>query len=339
MILILSTERGDISTEDIIDWLDYYDAPYMKLNGEDFDGNNSFKITINNNKIEAKIHLEEKVLHSSSVKVVWFRRWNSFDKLVFITRNASLSKELSLRLKTHLMKETQITSFAFFEIIKNAKWLDSYEKSFGLNKLNVLMLAAKVGLKIPNTIISSDTKEMAIFINQNQEAITKTIGEITSFNSNNKDYYFKTCLVNQSNLLINENQNEGDEFTFYSSLLQERIEKKIELRVFYLDGEFYAMAIFSQKNERTRVDFRNYDFENPNRYVPYKLPQSVESNLTKLMELLSLKQGSIDLIKDKNNNYIFLEVNPVGQFGMTSIPCNYHLEKKVAKLLIKYEKQ
>jgi hypothetical protein len=34
---------------------------------------------------------------------------------------------------------------------------------------------------------------------------------------------------------------------------------------------------------------------------------------------------------------VFLEVNPVGQFGMVSAPCNYHLEKKVAELLIRKE--
>ena len=32
-----------------------------------------------------------------------------------------------------------------------------------------------------------------------------------------------------------------------------------------------------------------------------------------------------------NDDFIFLEVNPVGQFGMTSSPCNYSLEKKIAQ--------
>jgi len=41
------------------------------------------------------------------------------------------------------------------------------------------------------------------------------------------------------------------------------------------------------------------------------------------------------MIRARNGDFIFLEINPVGQFGMTSIPCNYFLEKKIAEHLIK----
>ena len=44
--------------------------------------------------------------------------------------------------------------------------------------------------------------------------------------------------------------------TFYPSLIQEEIEKVYEVRVFYLKGKCYAMAIFSQKNEKTQLDYR-----------------------------------------------------------------------------------
>jgi hypothetical protein len=33
---------------------------------------------------------------------------------------------------------------------------------------------------------------------------------------------------------------------------------------------------------------------------------------------------------------VFLEINPVGEFGMVSIPCNYNLHEKVYKTLKKY---
>ena len=36
---------------------------------------------------------------------------------------------------------------------------------------------------------------------------------------------------------------------------------------------------------------------------------------------MSLNTGSIDLIKTKSGDYVFLEVNPVGQFSMVSFPC------------------
>ncbi len=53
------------------------------------------------------------------------------------------------------------------------------------------------------------------------------------------------------------------------------------------------------------------------------------------MQDLNLNCGSVDLIKDKDGNYIFLEVNPNGQYGMVDAPCNFNLNEKIALTLIK----
>ena len=122
---------------------------------------------------------------------------------------------------------------------------------------------------------------------------------------------------------------------FYPSLFQIEENKLYEIRAFYLFGNFYSMAIFSQCNKETKVDFRkNKYWEHPLKTVPYSLPKSIENNITNLMNELKLETGSIDLIVNNDGDYIFLEVNPCGQFGMTSTPCNYYLEKKIAELLI-----
>ena len=103
---------------------------------------------------------------------------------------------------------------------------------------------------------------------------------------------------------------------------------------FYMDGEFYSMAILSQADESTKVDFRKYNGAKPNRFIPYELPQIIKDQLTTLLNSLELNTGSIDLLVDESDNFYFLEINPVGQFGMVSLPCNYFLEKKVALNLI-----
>ena len=94
------------------------------------------------------------------------------------------------------------------------------------------------------------------------------------------------------------------------------------------------MAIFSQMDDRTAVDYRHYRPDKPNRQVPFILPLKVQHKLRMLMRDLDLSSGSIDMIYDKFNRYVFLEVNPVGQFGMISQACNYYLEKSVAEHLI-----
>jgi glutathione synthase/RimK-type ligase-like ATP-grasp enzyme len=93
------------------------------------------------------------------------------------------------------------------------------------------------------------------------------------------------------------------------------------------------MAIFSQKNPKTLVDSRKIDLSAPNRSVPFKLPVDVKSKLSKVLRELKLNTGSIDMLVSTSNDYIFLEVNPIGQFGMVSRPCNYPIEQNISNLL------
>ncbi len=117
--------------------------------------------------------------------------------------------------------------------------------------------------------------------------------------------------------------------SFFPSLIQEKIEKLYELRAFYLKGKFYSMAIFSQEAPQTQIDCRKcFSSKHAPRNVPYKLPYEIELKLKNIMDKLCLNTGSIDMIVSKEKQFIFLEVNPIGQFGMTSKPCNYYLEKK-----------
>lgn len=93
------------------------------------------------------------------------------------------------------------------------------------------------------------------------------------------------------------------------------------------------MAIFSQENEKTRIDYRNYDREKPNRCVPYHLSDDIQSKLSAFMNLIDMNCGSIDMIYSPDGDYIFLEVNPVGQFHWLDKNCNYFLEREIAKCL------
>ena len=94
------------------------------------------------------------------------------------------------------------------------------------------------------------------------------------------------------------------------------------------------MAIFSQNDKQTSVDFRNYNDKRPNRTIPFSLPKGIEDKIIQFCEEGGYNLGSIDLIKSTNGKYYFLEINPKGQFGMVSYPCNYYLEKKLARHLI-----
>lgn len=126
---------------------------------------------------------------------------------------------------------------------------------------------------------------------------------------------------------------------FLPSMIQKAIPKQFEVRVFFLMGECYSMAIMSQDDKDTKTDYRKYNFGNPNRFLPFQLPEDIKKKVVDLMARLSLNTGSIDFILTPENEYVFLEVNPTGQFGMVDYSCNYGLHEKVANLLISKDKK
>jgi ATP-GRASP peptide maturase of grasp-with-spasm system len=198
--------------------------------------------------------------------------------------------------------------------------------------LVVLRYATELGIAIPETLVTNDLLCTERFIEKSGgSVITKAISDGIYHFAQDNAYYSYTEKIDETEL----KQLNRD---WFHSLFQSQIVKDIEIRSFFFDDKFYSMAIFSQRNAQTEVDFRKYDAVKPNRTVPYQLPVQMEDRLRKLFRKLQLNTGSVDLILDKSGEYFFLEINPVGQFGMVSYPCNYQLEKKVAKHLM-YESE
>ncbi|WP_268123904.1 grasp-with-spasm system ATP-grasp peptide maturase [Roseivirga pacifica] len=319
MILILSKRELDASTSDVMDWLDYLGGDYRRLNGSDY----MRELSFSNLDINTSINLDE-------INVVWFRRWFDESDLPQRVSNIRASNDNLTKIYTQLSKEYNTLSTFFFDKLKDKHWL-SNPANASMNKLNVLYKAKKIGIDIPESFVTTSKAELIEFSQKHDSLITKAIGEGQMF-PNRSDF-----LLMRTNRVTKEVINDLPD-TFFPSLFQAEIKKKYELRIVLFDDVFYSMAIFSQLDEQTQVDFRNYNLVKPNRRTPYKLDTEIENKLRRLMNSLELTTGSIDMVRDLEGRYVFLEVNPVGQFGMTSGPCNFKLEKKIAEYLIRHDK-
>jgi ATP-GRASP peptide maturase of grasp-with-spasm system len=198
-----------------------------------------------------------------------------------------------------------------------------------LNKMNVYLVCKEIDILFPATWIGNNLSENPFIVDiSKKNFLTKSLSYpnlIIDYKHNRIQFYSTSILIN------NEKLNEKHPEKFFPSLFQEYVEKKYEIRTFYLKGVFKSMAIFSQQNEKTKIDFRNYDYERPNRCVPYKLPKSLEKKLHKLMLKLDINCGSMDILVTPDDEYYFLEVNPIGQFQWLSHECNYFIERMIAK--------
>ena len=187
----------------------------------------------------------------------------------------------------------------------------------------MLNIAKDVGFEIPTTYILKNNS----LLNKEEVYFTKPISEV------HYSSIARHSSVSLSNTIYDHNEFiEND--TFFYSLFQNYIDKEYEIRVVYFLGLIVAVSIHSQSNENTKYDFRNYDENRPNRYIPLQLPKEINDQIHQLMKTAELKTGSIDLIYTKAGKYVFLEVNPVGIIDFVSGNSGIDIEKMISQKLI-----
>ncbi|PSB57762.1 MvdD family ATP-grasp ribosomal peptide maturase, partial [Chamaesiphon polymorphus CCALA 037] len=67
---------------------------------------------------------------------------------------------------------------------------------------------------------------------------------------------------------------------------------------------------------------------------PYTLPADVEAKLLQFMEYFGLNYGAIDIIVTVDGRYVFLEVNPVGEFFWLELYAGLPISNAIADLLL-----
>lgn len=333
MILILSQSAMEPTTEEVMDWLEALGGRAVRLNGADLDGDAALCFRVDGAEAFLGFAADGFELPLAETGAVWFRRWlldRRHEMTSLLDEPTADNHQLHYELRRHLTLESRKLSDFVFSRFADRPWL-SHPRQASLNKLDVLTRAARAGFPTPATLVTTEREELRRFRDRvNGRLITKPIGEVDMFLEGERSHFLFTVALDAAAI-------DALPERFGPSLFQELVEKDYELRIFYLDGECHAMAIFSQADARTRTDFRHYNRERPNRNVPYTLAPETAARIRALMDDLGLETGSIDLLQARDGREVFLEINPVGQFGMVSKPCNYRLEKKVAELLLRKE--
>jgi ATP-GRASP peptide maturase of grasp-with-spasm system len=321
-MILIYTQANDYSTDDVIDYLGYYNAPFKRVNGSDpiVDTSKAFSIDLSQSR--------EQVYSS-----VWNRRpvRKMFNPSVTEEMLINPEREKAILPWIRITHSKNMNDASEYAVLNhpNAKTLGTFDKN-DVNKHLVISAALSNGVDVPASIFTNSKADLIAFKNKFPAGIITKCNAVfmMDYDNNSKTMALYTEIVRDE--MINELPE-----LFFPTFFQEKLEKEFEIRTFYLNGKFFSMAMFTQRNAQTSVDFRRYDRENMNRRVPYQLPTALEQKLTAMMQEIGHNTGSMDIVKTKDGRLVFLEVNPVGQFGMTSVPCNYQLERHIAEYLIK----
>ena len=325
MILILS-EHHDPTTDMVCDWLNHYNANFVRTNNGTNNDNIYGKIVFTDNILIFELQINGKTYNLDEISCIWCRRGHLNIKMPYINDLNFSEIEIINVVDNHLFRESS-TLHRFFEYLIEEKMHINNPNHYNSNKLIALRTAQKAGLKIPETVITQNAEVLKQFYKKQKCIITKNIQDVLTHS--NKNFCFG---IGIKDVKIKDITTAN----FFYSLFQKKIIRKYELRIFYLLGKFFVHATFPPVETKI-TDIRNTSRENT--FARFELPEEIKDKLHNFMQFMNLESGSIDMIVDKNDDYYFLEVNPVGQFGYVSGYNNYYIEKEIAKILINFENE
>lgn len=297
--------------------------PFFRWNVEDFLTDHKIKVVVQDGVLK-EIHLEaeeRKVDLEKEISVVWYRRVLSPNPSNEITDE---------EYKQFARWEGSVLLNNIWTILAHKVWLNTpFQNQVLSNKLYQLQLARKVGFDTPPTLVTNNPDEVRSFHKKYGIIIAKPIsaGYITTNTQERRRLIYTHRLTKRDFQKLQS-------VKYSPVLFQQYINKKLELRITVVESSIFTCAIESQKSEKTKDDWRRYDFEKVPHYS-YNLPSKVEAKLLRFMRLTGINFGAFDFILTPEDRYIFLEVNPNGQWywieRLTSLPITRRLVDFFAK--------
>jgi hypothetical protein len=183
----------------------------------------------------------------------------------------------------------------------DASWINPPDRDeAAARKAWQLKLARALGLAIPRTCITSDPVRAREFVAS--EGSRGTIYK--SFSATEKAWRETRLLKEDEAALL-------DAVRYAPVIFQEYIRAAVDLRITVVGRRVFAAEIHSQTTSYP-VDFRMTMHES--QIAPHELPVEVEGLLLEFMGLLGLVYGAIDMRLTPEGKYVFLEINPAGQW-------------------------
>lgn len=314
-VLILSN-KSDITSDFIVKELKKKNIEFYRFNTEELTKSVKFSLNISSNLYQITDSKIEKSFDLKEFTSVYYRRpelpvFNSF--------------ELSKGEINFIRNEFIYTLEGIYKLLRNAYWVSPlYSIREAENKIYQLDLAKSLGFKIPNSIITNSYKQLCIFFEENKEkCIIKPVKSGLIEDDNSSKVVFTNILQS-----IPENTEKVSSSINY---LQSHILKKGDIRVIVVGNKIFSTLINSQEHSNTKTDWRKGEMNLKHEKI--NLPEKINIKCISLLKKLKLRYGAIDFILDDNGNYIFLEINPNGQWAWIEKQTGYKITKEIVNLL------
>ena len=257
-------------------------------------------------------------ISTAEVRAVWARKlWSP-----------RMSDDLDHRYHSMCINESVAALEGFLDALHQARWVNDLDRQRAAeNKQRQLRLAARAGLRAPRTLVTNDPAAARQFFEETEgQTVAKLLRPLAISMDADRPFVY-------TNRVSEEDLAAADKLRHSPMVFQELIPKAFELRVACVSGEAFAGALDATGTSRGHTDWRRAAPEECH-WRTATLPREVASSLRALMSELGLVFGAVDLICTPSGEYVFLEVNPGGEWGMLERDLGLPISEAIAGALL-----
>jgi len=317
MILCL-THSQDFYTIDIVQQsLQRAGFVAVRFNSDEFGAHCRFNYSLPGDLHGNTLLIDGQVISASAIQAVWYRKlWD-----------LKTPEDLDPAYRNTYLKEYNTYQQIFFNQLQDLPWMNNMQADHAVchDKLRQLKSARAAGLTIPQTIFTNDAGLIIDFFDRcNGRLVAKLHGALSRSMEGNAAFFPTTRLTKDDLPLL-------DGLAYCPMIFQEYIRKAYELRIVYVDGDFFTGKI--PRGDEEVTDWRATRGR-PFQWQHYTLPVTIQEKISVMMQELGLHFGALDMIRDIDGEYVFLEVNPQGEWGMLQKDLHYPIGETIAQKLI-----
>lgn len=314
--VLVITNKSDLTSDFVIKKLKDRKIDFFRFNTEELNKTCSITIDITNERYVLIDKVLEKEYNLKEFTAVYFRR----PEIPSIDLENLNYGEIQF-----LKNEFAFTLEGIYKILRDAYWISPINSiREAENKIYQLELAKQIGFKIPESIVTNSFSDTTDFYDRlNGFCIIKPV------KSGLIEHKSKPKVVFTN--ILKERPLSKQQIEVSPNFFQKHIKKNFDVRVTVVGNTSYTALIHSQDNIETKTDWRRG--ENILKHTKIELPNDIHKKCVELLKLLNLRFGAIDFILDENEDFIFLEINPNGQWAWIEKQTGYKISNEIVNLL------
>jgi glutathione synthase/RimK-type ligase-like ATP-grasp enzyme len=290
MTVLIVSSLSDAHAQAVMTALTERDCPVELLDLSDFPV--SLTLTMAYSQRERRFALRRRdgrSLDLGEIRAVWWRRPQPF----------GFPPDLADPAARHFALSESTTAFQGLFQSLDTRWINEPSRDLvASHKPYQLTLAQEIGFEIPPTLITNDPEAARAFWREHP-------GEVV-----HKQFIAMPQTWRETRRLREEDEAQAGAIAHAPVLFQRNVPAVADLRVIAIGGQVFAAGADVRGGEYPQDVRMNVNV----RYAPLELPAEITGKIQTLMRRLGLTYGALDFRLTPEGRYVFLEINPVGQF-------------------------